>query len=167
MPHKIRYRCSHSCPCCCSRASARLRPGGHGTAARRRKRRQPKRTQESWFGMPPAQKHQIGAWEAAVLSIHMHVQNGGTARACTGVVITFCDQWRAWAGPGLAGCPARVSGRRGGRTLDDEMTVTHFEAAGRDSNALAALSLDVGAFWDLVLGAVARLAPAQDCGDHT
>jgi len=46
------------------------------------------------------------------------------------------------------------------------MTVTHFEAAGRDSNALAALSLDVGAFWDLVLGAVARLAPAQDCGDH-
>jgi hypothetical protein len=47
------------------------------------------------------------------------------------------------------------------------MAVTHCKATAHDSNALVALPLAAGGFWDLVAEAFARLAATQDCGDHT
>ena len=65
------------------------------------------------------------------------------------------------ADPALFGCqPAHVEVEVAGRWTAG-MTVTDFAAAERDSNALVALSVDVGAFWDLVLGAFTRLVPLR------
>jgi inosine-uridine nucleoside N-ribohydrolase len=64
------------------------------------------------------------------------------------------------AEPGLFGCqPARVEVETAGRWTAG-MTVTDFRAPASAHNALVALSLDVPAFWDLVLGAYARLGVA-------
>jgi inosine-uridine nucleoside N-ribohydrolase len=61
--------------------------------------------------------------------------------------------------PGVFGCrPARVDVETTGR-LTAGMTVTDFRTA--DPNALVALTVDVGGFWDLVLGAYARLPAAR------
>lgn len=63
------------------------------------------------------------------------------------------------ARPELFGCqPARVEVETAGR-LTSGMTVTDFEAS--DPNALVAMSIDTGGFWDLVLGAYARLPAAS------
>jgi purine nucleosidase len=63
------------------------------------------------------------------------------------------------ADPGVLRChPARVEVETAGKHTTG-MTVTSFRAA--DPNALVALSIDTGRFWDLVLGAFARLAPAR------
>jgi purine nucleosidase len=40
------------------------------------------------------------------------------------------------------------------------MTVTDFDAPAATHNALVALTIDVPAFWDLVLGAYARIPAA-------
>ncbi|MBO0784634.1 MAG: nucleoside hydrolase [Actinobacteria bacterium] len=64
--------------------------------------------------------------------------------------------------PGLFGCrPARVEVETAGR-LTAGMTVTDFDAA--DPNALVAESVDVRGFWELVLGAYARLPAARPPG---
>jgi purine nucleosidase len=61
------------------------------------------------------------------------------------------------AAPGLFGCkPARVEVETAGRWTSG-MTVTDFRAAASGHNALVAMSVDVPAFWDLVLAAYARL----------
>jgi purine nucleosidase len=63
------------------------------------------------------------------------------------------------AEPALFGCqPARVEVETAGRWTSG-MTVTDFQAAAGDRNTLVALSLDVAAFWDLVLGAFAQAGP--------
>jgi len=63
------------------------------------------------------------------------------------------------ADPGLFGCHrARVDVETAGRHTAG-MTVTSFGAAG--PNALVALSIDTGRFWDLVLGTFAQVAPAR------
>jgi purine nucleosidase len=64
------------------------------------------------------------------------------------------------AEPGLFRCePARVEVETLGRWTQG-MTVTDF-AAGGHHNAQVAMSVDVPAFWDLVLGAYARAADAM------
>lgn len=66
------------------------------------------------------------------------------------------------AQPELFRCqPARVEVETAGR-FTAGMTVTDFEAP--DANALVAMSIDTPAFWDLVLGAYARLKAAQPAG---
>lgn len=66
------------------------------------------------------------------------------------------------AAPGLFGCwPARVEVETAGRWTSG-MTVTDFRAPASEHNALVAMSLDVPAFWDLVLAAYARLLPGGD-----
>ena len=64
------------------------------------------------------------------------------------------------AEPGLFGCvPARVEVETVGRWTAG-MTVTDFTAAEDVRNALVAMSVDVPAFWDLVLSAYARIPAA-------
>jgi len=64
------------------------------------------------------------------------------------------------AEPGLFGCdPARVDVETAGR-FTSGMTVTDFAAGPGDRNALVAMSVDVPAFWDLVLAAYARIPAA-------
>ena len=66
------------------------------------------------------------------------------------------------AEPGLFGCePARVEVETAGRWTSG-MTVTDFTAAAGARNALVAMSVDVPAFWDLVLGAYARVPAARE-----
>jgi purine nucleosidase len=61
------------------------------------------------------------------------------------------------AAPGLIGCQrARVEVETAGRWTSG-MTVTDFRAPASEHNALVAMSVDVPAFWDLVLAAYARL----------
>jgi purine nucleosidase len=68
------------------------------------------------------------------------------------------------AAPGLFGCePARVEVETAGRWTSG-MTVTDFEAAAADRNALVAMSVDVAGFWDLVLDAYGRAAAAMGPG---
>jgi len=63
--------------------------------------------------------------------------------------------------PGLFGCrPARVEVETQGRWTSG-MTVTDFGAPAAEQNALVAMSLDAGGFWDLVLGALDRIAAAM------
>ncbi len=63
------------------------------------------------------------------------------------------------AEPSLFGCHrARVDVEIAGRHTTG-MTVTSFRAA--DPNALVALSIDTGGFWELVVGTFARVAPAR------
>lgn len=63
--------------------------------------------------------------------------------------------------PELFECrPARVDVEVVGRWTSG-MTVTDFRAAPADRNALVAMNLDVAGFWDLVLGAYARLPVAS------
>jgi purine nucleosidase len=65
------------------------------------------------------------------------------------------------AEPGLFGCqPARVDVETAGRYTAG-MTVTDFAGPAAAHNALVALSIDVPAFWDLVLGAYRRIPAAQ------
>ncbi len=65
------------------------------------------------------------------------------------------------AEPGLFGCePARVEVETAGRWTSG-MTVTDFTAGPGARNALVAMSVDVPAFWDLVLGAYARIPAAR------
>jgi inosine-uridine nucleoside N-ribohydrolase len=65
------------------------------------------------------------------------------------------------AEPGLLGCqPARVEVETAGRWTSG-MTVTDFAAPALTRNALVALTVDVPAFWDVVLAAYARLPAAQ------
>ena len=65
------------------------------------------------------------------------------------------------AEPGLFGClPARVEVETVGRWTAG-MTVTDFTAAEESRNAVVAMSVDVPAFWDLVLGAYARIPAAR------
>jgi purine nucleosidase len=64
------------------------------------------------------------------------------------------------AEPGLFGCqPARVEVETAGRWTAG-MTVTDFAAPPADRNALVALSIDVPAFWDVVLSSYARVPSA-------
>jgi purine nucleosidase len=64
------------------------------------------------------------------------------------------------AEPGLFGCdPARVDVETAGRWTTG-MTVTDFAADPGARNALVAMSVDVPAFWDLVLDAYARIPAA-------
>jgi len=66
------------------------------------------------------------------------------------------------AEPGLFGCePARVEVETAGRWTSG-MTVTDFTAGAGARNALVAMSVDVPAFWDLVLGAYARVPAARE-----
>jgi purine nucleosidase len=66
------------------------------------------------------------------------------------------------AAPGLFGCePARVEVETNGRWTSG-MTVTDFEAAAEDRNALVATSIDVAGFWDLVLDAYGLAAAAME-----
>jgi purine nucleosidase len=68
------------------------------------------------------------------------------------------------AAPDLFGCePARVEVETVGRWTSG-MTVTDFEAAAADRNALVAMSVDVAGFWDLVLDAYGRAAAAMGTG---
>ncbi len=68
------------------------------------------------------------------------------------------------AKPGLFGClPARVRVETAGRWTSG-MTVTDFAALPDQRNALVALSIDVAAFWELVLAAYARTPPAAGPG---
>jgi purine nucleosidase len=65
------------------------------------------------------------------------------------------------AEPGLFRCsPARVEVETAGRWTSG-MTVTDFRAPASEHNALVAMSVDVPAFWDLVLAAYARLLPGR------
>ncbi|HLQ53682.1 MAG TPA: nucleoside hydrolase [Streptosporangiaceae bacterium] len=60
--------------------------------------------------------------------------------------------------PELIGCvPALVQVETAGR-LTSGMTVTDFAAPAAQCNALVATSIDVGGFWDLVLGSYERVA---------
>ena len=60
--------------------------------------------------------------------------------------------------PELIGCvPALVQVETAGR-LTSGMTVTDFAAPAAQCNALVATSIDVGGFWDLVLGSYQRVA---------
>jgi purine nucleosidase len=62
------------------------------------------------------------------------------------------------AAPELLTClPARVEVETAGRWTSG-MTVTDFSAADDACNARVAVSIDAGAFWDLVLDAYARVA---------
>jgi purine nucleosidase len=64
------------------------------------------------------------------------------------------------AEPSLFGChPARVDVETAGRWTSG-MTVTDFSADPAAHNALVAMTVDVAAFWDLVLGAYARVPAA-------
>jgi purine nucleosidase len=64
------------------------------------------------------------------------------------------------AEPGLFGCePARVEVETAGRWTAG-MTVTDFSAPAGTRNALVAMTVDVRAFWDLVLDAYSRLPAA-------
>jgi purine nucleosidase len=64
------------------------------------------------------------------------------------------------AEPGLFGCePARVDVETAGRWTTG-MTVTDFTRPAGARNARVALTVDVPAFWDLVLGAYARIPAA-------
>jgi purine nucleosidase len=64
------------------------------------------------------------------------------------------------AEPRLFGCvPARVEVETAGRWTAG-MTVTDFTAAEDERNALVAMSIDVPAFWDLVLDSYARVSTA-------
>ncbi len=64
------------------------------------------------------------------------------------------------AAPEMFGCrPARVEVETTGRWTSG-MTVTDFGGPAGEHNALVALTLDVPAFWDLVLSAYATLTPA-------
>jgi purine nucleosidase len=53
--------------------------------------------------------------------------------------------------------PALVQVETAGR-LTSGMTVTDFAAPAAQCNALVATSIDVGGFWDLVLGSYERVA---------
>jgi purine nucleosidase len=65
------------------------------------------------------------------------------------------------AQPGLLGCvPARVEVETAGRWTSG-MTVTDFGAPAAGHNALVALDIDVGGFWDLALRAYSCLAAAM------
>jgi purine nucleosidase len=66
------------------------------------------------------------------------------------------------AQPGLFGCdPARVEVETAGRWTSG-MTVTDFAAQEYAYNALVAMSIDVPAFWDVVLGAYQRIPAAAE-----
>jgi len=66
------------------------------------------------------------------------------------------------AAPGLfSGGPARVEVETAGRWTAG-MTVTDFAAPESSRNALAVTSVDVPAFWDLVLGAYQRIPAAHE-----
>jgi purine nucleosidase len=68
------------------------------------------------------------------------------------------------AEPGLFGCrPARVDVETAGRWTAG-MTVTDFSADPAARNALVAMTVDVPAFWDLVLDAYSRLPAAVPVG---
>src|ERR1700691_1954989 len=65
------------------------------------------------------------------------------------------------AEPGLFGCdPARVDVETAGR-FTSGMTVTDFSGPSGSRNALVAMTVDVPAFWDLVLSAYARIPAAS------
>jgi purine nucleosidase len=65
------------------------------------------------------------------------------------------------AEPGLFGCdPARVDVETAGRWTTG-MTVTDFSGPAEARNALVAMTVDGPAFWDLVLGAYARIPAAS------
>lgn len=65
------------------------------------------------------------------------------------------------AEPGLLGCePARVEVETAGRWTSG-MTVTDFAAPDGARNALVAVTVDVPAFWDVVLAAYARIPAAR------
>ncbi len=66
------------------------------------------------------------------------------------------------AEPGLFGCqPARVEVETAGQWTAG-MTVTDFGAPADTRNALVAMSIDVPAFWDAVLGAYQRIPAAAE-----
>ena len=66
------------------------------------------------------------------------------------------------AEPGLFGCqPARVEVETAGRWTAG-MTVTDFAAPAGTRNALVAMSIDVPAFWDVVLGSYQRIPAAAE-----
>ena len=66
------------------------------------------------------------------------------------------------AEPGLLRCqPARVEVETSGRWTAG-MTVTDFAAAPGTHNALVAMSIDVPAFWDVVLSSYARIPAARE-----
>jgi purine nucleosidase len=65
------------------------------------------------------------------------------------------------AEPGLFGCdPVRVDVETAGRWTTG-MTVTDFSGPAQARNALVAMTVDVPAFWDLVLSAYARIPAAR------
>jgi purine nucleosidase len=65
------------------------------------------------------------------------------------------------AAPGLLGClPARVEVETVGQWTAG-MTVTDFAAPAAEQNALVATAIDVGGFWDQVLGSYHRVAAAM------
>jgi purine nucleosidase len=65
------------------------------------------------------------------------------------------------AEPGLFGCdPARVDVETAGR-FTSGMTVTDFPGPSGSRNALVAMTVDVPAFWDLVLSAYAKIPAAS------
>jgi purine nucleosidase len=103
---------------------------------------------------------QLGRLGADLLLPGLLGYRGEHAQAAGGPPVHDVCALALVAEPGLFGCdPARVDVETAGRWTTG-MTVTDFSADPGDRNALVAMTVDVPAFWDLVLAAYANVPAA-------
>ncbi len=104
---------------------------------------------------------QLGRLGADLLLPGLLGYRGEHAQAAGGPPVHDVCALALVAEPALFGCdPARVDVEVAGRWTTG-MTVTDFAAGPAARNALVAMTVDVPAFWDLVLGAFATIPAAS------
>ena len=105
--------------------------------------------------------HQLGRLGTDLLLPGLLGYRGEDAQAADGPPVHDVCALALVAEPGLFGCdPARVDVETAGR-FTSGMTVTDFSGPADGRNALVAMTVDVPAFWDLVLSAYATIPAAS------
>jgi len=105
--------------------------------------------------------HQLGRLGTDLLLPGLLGYRGEDAQAPDGPPVHDVCALALVAEPGLFGCdPARVDVETAGR-FTSGMTVTDFSGPAEGRNALVAMTVDVPAFWDLVLSAYATIPAAS------